>query len=66
MGMIHSKTVDELISELRKMKKQAGGNTEVFIIVPWEDGFMHHAEPIRNVFVADGIVNINVPKPKKG
>lgn len=57
-----SQTVDELIKQLKNVKKQVGGNAEVFALVPWpQKGGGTHDEPITRAFCANkhGFIEIN-------
>lgn len=55
-------TVDGMIRELKKMKHQVGGNADVCVVVPHSDGIGCRTIPVVNVFWADGVVNLAMPK----
>lgn len=56
--------LDELIAKLQEIRAGHAVPPEVYVDVPWEDGVMSHAEPIKNVFFADSVVWI-VPEKMK-
>jgi hypothetical protein len=60
-----SMTLDEVVSLLPPMQKQGDGKLEVWVVVPYPDGVGSHMEPVRNIFIADGVINIALPAPEK-
>lgn len=55
-------TVDTVIRKLKDMKHQVGGNAQVFVSIPYNDGLGFRNAEIKGIHVANSVVNIVVPK----